>query len=81
MATLTITLTSTPLSGTKTYTVSDADVSALIAWAQAFFPQSGSPLTPQQALLAWVQDWVDRTRGQVQQFNTTQNVPPPITLT
>lgn len=59
MATLTISLASTPLTGSKAFTLSDADASRFIAWAQAAYPGpndvNGSPtvLTPGQALVAW----------------------------
>lgn len=79
MATLTFSLTSTPLTASKNYTLTDADVSAWIAWAQVRYKdQNGPDLTAQQALLAWITEVVGTTAGRVQRDNTVPNVPPPI---
>lgn len=93
MGTLTITaagFTAGP-NGSKAYTVSDADWVNLITYMQAKFtvnvaPETpGTPPTPAQALIQWVQDWVDQTRGEIRssQLRTAQqqaaqgvNVPP-----
>lgn len=40
---LSINLTSTPLTGTATYTVSDADATKLIAYVQAAYPDRANP--------------------------------------
>lgn len=87
MATLTITLTSGPVNGTRTFTVSDADITTLITYMQNKFSgrgpggQGGSPLTAQQALIAWVQDWINRTVGEIQTVQTQQVVPNPLSFT
>lgn len=77
MGTLTISLTSTPVTGTKSYTVSDADVTALINYIQT---QYGAA-TASAALLLWVQQWVNETANRVQTNNTTLSIPAPITFT
>jgi hypothetical protein len=85
---LTISITSTPVSGSKTYTVSDADVQSLLNWAavtyagiiQSLFNPTGIPgfvPTPQQILLAWIQSWISMTKSGVQTFNTPTPVAPP----
>lgn len=56
MATLQFTLTSTPLTGSKTYTGSDADISAIIPeMIKRFSPKVGPQLTAAQAFAAWSQ--------------------------
>lgn len=82
MATLSISLSgSSVVNGTKSYTVSDADITSLLAWAQSAFSQQLPlpPATPtnQQILLAWVQSWVNGTKMAVQQFQTPPAVVPP----
>jgi hypothetical protein len=85
---LTISITSTPVSGSKSYTVSDADVQSLLNWAavafanliQSTFNPTGIPgfvPTSQQILLAWVQNWISMTKASVQIFNTPAPVSPP----
>lgn len=63
MATLTIGLSgSSVINGSKSYTLSDSDIQLIINWAiNKFSPRDitgtiTTPLTPAQALLAWVQD-------------------------
>ena len=73
MATLTISLTSTPITGSRTWTVSDADVTTLITYMQTKFSQNGTiSLTPLQALLAWVNGFVNGTVGEIQNFQARQ---------
>jgi hypothetical protein len=79
MATLTISLSgSGVINGSKTYTVSDADITSLLQWAVSNYA-SALPLTPtnSQILLAWVQGWINATINSVKQFQT----PPPVTPT
>ncbi len=76
MATLTISLNSTPLTGSKTFTGTDADVTRLIAYLQRFYPGT----TPQQALVAWANDWVKSAINNEQSANITQVVPLPLGL-
>ncbi len=76
MATLTISLVSAPLTGSKTFNGTDADVTKLIAYLQRFYPGT----TPQQALVAWANDWIKSTINNEQSANITQTVPPPMGL-
>jgi hypothetical protein len=79
MATLTISLSGSALvNGSKSYTISDADVQSLLDWATVNYA-SALPLTPtdQQILLAWVQGWINATKVSVQQFKTPPAVVPP----
>lgn len=76
MATLTISLASTPLTGSKAYTLSDADASKFIEWAQAQYTTTndqGQPVvpTPAQALVAWANGLVQGTINNVQSANQT----------
>lgn len=93
MSTITISLSGSAITGltgnpSKSYTVSDADLQALLDWAAvnyAFtFPPSppNPPPTNPQILLAWIQGWVNATKNSVQQFQTPPPVvPPQIALT
>lgn len=71
MGTLTITASGfSTINGSKTYTASDADWDTLISYMQIKYAPNASPgvpapLTPAQALLAWVQDWVMSTREEI----------------
>lgn len=69
MATLTINLTSGPVTGSKSYTISDADVQSLLDWAAAAYANT-LPVTPTngQVMLAWVQSWIAGTRDAVKKF-------------
>lgn len=76
MGTLTISLASTPLTGSKVYALSDADASKFIAWAQAAYTAtngSGQPVvpTPAQALSAWANGIVQGTINNVLSANQT----------
>jgi hypothetical protein len=56
--------------GSKSYTLTDADWQTLITYMATKFaphPDDGTvtPLTPTQALLAWVNDWVIHTRDEI----------------
>jgi hypothetical protein len=83
MATLTISLTGTALmpNASKSYTVSDADIQRTLNYVQATFmnPRMGAPInpTPQQVLLTWVQQWINTTMAQEQQYGTAPATPPP----
>ena len=87
MATLTISLSGSAIvTGSKSYTVSDADIQALLDWGQANYasvlPQPPATPTNAQILLAWVQGWINATKDSVQRFKTTAPVvPPQITIT
>jgi hypothetical protein len=91
MATLTVQLAgSSVVNGSKTYTLSDADVQTIIDFMATKYGtvnQDGSvtPLTNAQSLLAWVQNWVTQTRDEIrsvkllaaqQQAVIQVNVPP-----
>lgn len=94
MATLTISLSgSAVVNGSKSYTLTDGDIQALIDWAknlydpylQATYNRNADGTvkdinyvaTNQQALLAWVQSWANGTRDAVQRFKTAAPVVPP----
>lgn len=77
MGTLTISLTSTPFTGSKSYTVSDSDVSRLIAYLQKFYGVS----TAAQGLASWADDFVHKTTNVEQNSGITQTVPPPMVFT
>lgn len=85
MATLTVSLSgSAVVNGSKSYTVSDADVQTLLTWVSQQPRRFAVPQNPtnQQLLLAWVQQWVNENRDMVQQANTPPPVvPAPITFT
>lgn len=85
MPTLTISLSgSSVVNGSKSYTVTDADIQKVIDWAATTYGQkpgpgvpAPTPLTPQQALLAWVNSWIQGTKDAVQRFKTVPAVVPP----
>ncbi len=82
MATFTISLSgSTVVNGSKSWTLSDADVQSLSNFLIAKFSFNGPPLTPAQALLAWVQDFVNQTVSNVASFQKAQIIVPPVTFT
>jgi hypothetical protein len=82
MATVTITLNGSAITGlttnpSKTYTVSDADLQAVLTWAASAFVGTLPPSpTNTQILLAWIQNWINGTKVAVQQFQTAAPVPP-----
>ena len=78
-ATLVIGISSSVVTGTKTYVGTDADITALIAWASSTLSGSlPSNPTASQVLTAWANSVVQGVKGGVQQF---QDVPPaPLTL-
>lgn len=79
MATLTISLTGSAIvSGTKSYTVSDADLQSLLDTYSQDRAFIGMTPTNQQILLAWVQGWIERSKADVLRSKTTS--PPPITI-
>lgn len=64
---------------TKAFNVPDADVSRLVAWAQAAYatqPTAETPnppaLTPAQALLAWATGIMEGTKANVANFEREQ---------
>jgi hypothetical protein len=57
MGTITISTSTTPFTGSKTYNISDADMTNLLNWAISYFATGGPPLTNAQAAVAWTQ-WV-----------------------
>lgn len=52
---ITISITSAPITGSKTYTITDADSTKFIAWCKTVYvsPVDGSQLTSAQCLAAW----------------------------
>lgn len=66
MATLTISLSgSNVVNGSKSWTVTNADVQKLVDCLIARHSALASQITAQQALLAWAQQFVDQTRTDV----------------
>ena len=65
--TFSITQGSPAFSASKTYNISDADLTRFITWAANYYapstPQNPNPppLTNNQACLAWTQDWMRQT--------------------
>ena len=83
MATFTISLSgSSVVNGSKSWTISDADVQALTNYLSAAYgrPPPAAPLTPQQCLLAWVQDFVGQTVANVKDYQRSAAVITPITF-
>jgi len=76
--TVTITVAGSAITGanqTKSYTVTDTDLQAVINWATVTYAASLPPTpTVPQVLLAWVQSWINATKNAVVQFQT----PPPV---
>lgn len=78
MATFTISLSgSSVVNGTKNWTLTDADVQLLVT----FLTNKFSATTPQQALLAWSQDFVGRTINEVRNYQQNQAAVAPIVFT
>jgi hypothetical protein len=63
MATLTLGLTSTPVSGSRAYTLSDADVDRWIAALRVLYKMPSA--TKAQVLAAWAARTVDLAKRQV----------------
>lgn len=79
MATFTISLSgSAVVNGSKSWTLSDADVQALSTFTIQKF---GPTLTAQQALTLWAQDFVNRTISDVLVYQKSVAVVPPLTFT
>lgn len=88
MPTFTISLSgSTVVNGSKSWTISDADVQSLADFLVAqYTPAASAPLSYSQALLAWVQEFVSTTIGRVQHYQTEKNrqqvaTAPPVSFT
>lgn len=83
MPTLTISLAgSSVVNGSKTWTVTDEDVQTLIDFQRGKYSERGkTPLTNQQALVAWAQNFVRQTVGEIhtaqrEAAQAALNVPP-----
>lgn len=76
MATITISLASGVVNGSKSFTLSDADVQRLINAALVAFPPrnaDGSTIqnpTNAQILASWATEWIDRTKRIVKNIET-----------
>lgn len=81
MATFTISLSgSTVVNGSKSWTVSDADVQLLVDYMAKKFAGRGNPPLPNgQALLAWVTSFVQTTVGEIQ-YQKTQEAQRAVTV-
>ena len=76
MATLTIGISSSVVSGSKVYVGSDQDISSLLAWASSTL--SGSlPSNPSnaQVLTGWANNVVSGTKAAIQDFQTVEAAP------
>ena len=89
MGSITITVVGDASVGTKTkaFTISNAHVNRLVAWAKIAYatPALPSPTTA-EALLAWVTDLIERTKGQITSLEYDEarkalTPPPPIDTT
>ena len=92
MATITMSMASTPLNATKTWTGTDADMQAILdwgvvtfnSWIQAQFNPSGTPgFVPTNAQIgaAIAASWMAGVKDAVRNFKTAPAVPPaPITM-
>lgn len=82
MATFTISLSgSAVVNGSKNWTVSDADVQRLVDFLIARYSPPTGPLTPQQALLAWTQDFVTHAANDARNHQRAQAVVAPVVFT
>jgi hypothetical protein len=90
MATFTFSLSgSTIVNGSKSWTVPDSDVQVLINFQtkkHAGDDDLAAPLTPAQALLAWVQGLIDGTvaeihASQLRKAHQAVTPPPPLSFT
>lgn len=85
MATITFSLNSTPLTGSKAFTGTDADMQNLLNWAAvehaALIFQMFSTRTPTNAQIAaaLAQDTINKWKNQVQNYMTSLAIPPPMT--
>lgn len=78
MATFTISLAgSAVINGSKSWTISDADVTNLINYLNFTY----APLANGTALVAWAQGFVTRTISDVKNFMQLQNPPASIVFT
>ena len=74
--TISVTSASPAFSGSKTYTIPDADMAKFYAFVQGAYPSASLA----QSILAWANGIVAGTVANVQNFNTVPAVvPPPIT--
>lgn len=79
MATVTVSVASGPVTGSKTFTGTDADIQALLNWAAATYANDlGATPTNAQILAEIATVWIAQLKRSVQSFQTT--APPPITL-
>ena len=85
--TISVTSASPAFSGSKTYTIPDADMAKFYAYVQGAYAcvpvapaTTCTPFTLGQSILAWANGIVAGTVANVQNFNTVPAaVPPPIT--
>lgn len=83
MATFTISISgSSVINGSKSWAIQDADVQKLSDYLVATRKgEMGAELTPQQAFVMWVQEFVTRTKNDVQNFNRAITPITPIDFT
>jgi hypothetical protein len=62
----------------RQFSVTDANINRLVAWAQAIFRRAGeAPLTADQALRRWMAWTLEQTRGSVLNHEHNNTAPPP----
>lgn len=78
MGSITIQVTGDASVGTlsKTFTVSNANIGRLVAWAQAQF-DTGTPLTPPQALARWAERMIGHTQQDLMRRERETSAVPP----
>jgi|KBSSwiStaDraftv2_1062776.scaffolds.fasta_scaffold6693786_2 hypothetical protein len=82
MATFTISLSGSAIvNGSKSWTLSDADVQKLSTFTLAKYAAAGSSITAAQALGLWTQDFVNRTISDVGEHQRAIASVPPVVFT
>lgn len=86
MATMTFTLTAPGAEMSRIFTLPDADVPRIIGWAIAAYPNAdGTPVTPNEAMLRWLQGALAGTMANVVSHEAEEArkaiaAPPPIAV-
>lgn len=76
MATMAFTLTTPGAEMTRSFTLPDADVPRIIAWAMAAYPNTdpeADPVTPNEAMLRWLQGALAGTMANVVSHETEED--------
>lgn len=93
MGTISVNVTSGPVTGGKNFTISDAHMQNLLDWAKVAYnpyiqatynPTNDPSFIPSngQIMDGWVMSWINGSKDAVQRFETPAAVvPPPIVIT